>query len=92
MNLLPPSPNQFSYLLLSIFRSNTLESGDGGAISLRHGSSATLFTGCSFSDNSAVNGGAIGGAFATAALYSSTMLFNEATDNVSTLFSSSIKK
>ena len=89
-----PFLSKFSYLLLFIFRSNTLESGDGGAISLRRGSSATLFTGCSFWDNSAVNGGAIGGAFATAALHSSTILLNEAASNVSTVPRSrqSIKK
>ena len=59
-------------------------------MSLRRGSSATLFTGCSFWDNSAVNGGAIGGAFATAALHSSTILLNEAASNVSTVPFSSI--
>lgn len=69
-----------------INRSNTLENGDGGAISLRLGSSATLFSGCLFSDNLAVNGGAMSGDFATATLHSSTMHFNEATGNVSVPF------
>lgn len=77
--------DQLCPLCISVNLSNTLESGDGGAVSLRLWSSATLFSGCLFSDNFAVNGGAISGDFATAALHSSTMHFNEATGNVSIL-------
>ena len=76
---------QLCSLCISTNLSNTLESGDGGAVSLRLGSSATLFSGCLFSDNFAVNGGAISGDFATATLHYSTMHFNEATGNVSIL-------
>ena len=75
----------FIVVCVSINLSNTLESGEGGAVSLRLGSSATLFSGCLFSDNFAVNGGAISGDFATATLHSSTMHFNEAAGNVSIL-------
>jgi len=78
-----PNPNRSFLICISINRSNALESGNGGAVSLLSGSSATIFTGSLFSDNFAVNGGAISGDFATATLHSSTMHFNEARGDVS---------